>query len=96
MESNGVKGKIHISGATKDELENAGKGHWIIARENKIVAKGKGEMQTYFVDLAHYKKSVSGQSATSGSQVSGRSGDKEEINESPGQHPTIKQDEFEA
>ena len=46
MESNGVKGKIHISQSTADELITAGKAQWLIPREDKIVAKGKGEMQT--------------------------------------------------
>ena len=45
MESNGVKGKIHISQSTADELITAGKAQWLIPRVDKIVAKGKGEMQ---------------------------------------------------
>lgn len=49
MESNGVRGRIHVSEATRDELVAKGKGNWVTAREDKIVAKGKGEMQTYFV-----------------------------------------------
>jgi len=49
MESTGVKGKIHISQSTADELVLKGKGHWITSREERVVAKGKGEMQTYFV-----------------------------------------------
>ena len=51
MESNGVKGRIHVSQATADELSNAGKAAWLTAREEKIVAKGKGSMQTYFVTV---------------------------------------------
>jgi len=49
MESNGVRGRIHVSETTRDELVAKGKGSWVTAREDKIVAKGKGEMQTYFV-----------------------------------------------
>lgn len=49
MESNGVKGRIHVSQSTADELLAKGKGHWLTPREDKIIAKGKGEMQTYFV-----------------------------------------------
>jgi class 3 adenylate cyclase len=49
MESNGSKGRLHISQTTADELTKAGKAHWLTPREDKIVAKGKGEMQTYWV-----------------------------------------------
>ena len=48
MESNGVAGRIHISEATAAELSLRGKESWISEREDKIVAKGKGEMTTYW------------------------------------------------
>ncbi|CAB9519207.1 Receptor-type guanylate cyclase gcy [Seminavis robusta] len=51
MESNGVKAKIHCSEATAEALRKAGKTNWLLPREDKIVAKGKGEMQTYFVEV---------------------------------------------
>jgi class 3 adenylate cyclase len=46
MESNGIPGKIHCSASTADELIVWGKKGWVINREDKITAKGKGEMQT--------------------------------------------------
>jgi class 3 adenylate cyclase len=49
MESNGVRGRIHVSQATANALIAKGKSHWLTAREDKVIAKGKGEMQTYFV-----------------------------------------------
>lgn len=49
MESNGVKSRIHVSQETADELAAKGKGAWVTPREDKIVAKGKGELQTYWV-----------------------------------------------
>jgi len=51
MESNGVKGRIHCSQATADALILKGKGSWVIPREEKVMAKGKGEMQTYFIQF---------------------------------------------
>ena len=46
MESNGMKGRIHVSQETADELIMAGKTSWLKTRQDKITAKGKGEMQT--------------------------------------------------
>jgi class 3 adenylate cyclase len=51
MESNGQRNKIHISQETADLLFGSGKGHWITPRAEKVVAKGKGELQTYWLDL---------------------------------------------
>jgi len=51
MESNGVVGRIHVSQATADALTAAGKGSWLTQRPDRIVAKGKGEMITYFVSI---------------------------------------------
>lgn len=51
MESHGVGGKIHCSRATADLLIEAGKGAWLTKREDKIVAKGKGEMTTFWVSI---------------------------------------------
>lgn len=49
MESNGLPGRIHISQETADELIAKGKSSWVTPREDKIVAKGKGELQTFWV-----------------------------------------------
>ena len=73
MESNGLPGKIHVSEATKHELVSKGRGDWIKPRTDKVVAKGKGEMQTYWVDVTGFKRSISGQS-TATSLKSGQSG----------------------
>lgn len=45
IESTGERGRIQISQDTADLLIAAGKSDWISKRENKINAKGKGEMQ---------------------------------------------------
>jgi hypothetical protein len=41
MESNGERDFIHCSQRTAELLIRAGKKHWITARDDKIVAKGK-------------------------------------------------------
>ena len=52
MESLGQKGRIQVSEATADLLIKAGKQHWVTPRGDKVEAKGKGLMQTYWVDVA--------------------------------------------
>jgi hypothetical protein len=54
MESNGRPGKIQASQATADRLISAGKARWVEKREDLIEAKGKGKMQTYWIELASY------------------------------------------
>jgi class 3 adenylate cyclase len=54
MESNGSPGRIHVSQSTADYLTAAGKGVWIRKREDLIVAKGKGTMQTYWIQVTAF------------------------------------------
>lgn len=56
MESNGRIGCIHISEETANLVKAAGKDDWLTEREDKIVAKGKGQLTTFFVSLR--KKAV--------------------------------------
>jgi hypothetical protein len=49
MESTGKRERIQISQETADLLFDAGKKNWITPREEKVVAKGKGVMQTYWI-----------------------------------------------
>ncbi|KAG7367903.1 adenylate/guanylate cyclase [Nitzschia inconspicua] len=49
IESTSAKNKIHLSEQTADLLMSAGKGDWIERRNRKIVAKGKGELQTFWL-----------------------------------------------
>lgn len=57
MESTGIKGKIHCSQATAEQLTRSGKEHWLEARKELISAKGKGILQTFwltpYVDRAY-------------------------------------------
>ena len=73
MESNGQKNKIHISKETADLLRAAGKERWLIAREDKIIAKGKGEMETFWLRCESHGSS--NQSSRSGSDISSTGGD---------------------
>lgn len=49
MESTGMKGRIHISQSTADELIKLKKGHWVQPRKDSVEVKGKGTMPTYWV-----------------------------------------------
>lgn len=51
MESTGQPWKIQASEATAELLRQAGKGDWLRAREELVEAKGKGTMQTYWVEV---------------------------------------------
>jgi class 3 adenylate cyclase len=52
MESTGARDKIQISQQTANLLVEAGKTSWITPRTEKVIAKGKGEMQTYWVAVS--------------------------------------------
>ena len=72
MESLGVTGKIHVSEATATELRNHGCGSWLEMRQDKVTAKGKGEMTTYFVTpLNHSKSSMATRSVATSFDTSG-------------------------
>ena len=61
MESNGKAGMIHVSPTTATRLIAAGKEKWLTKREDKIVAKGIGEMNTYWVKVSSESMLSSGQ-----------------------------------
>jgi hypothetical protein len=57
MESTGTRERVHISKQTADLLIAAGKTHWIKRRDEKIVAKGLGELETYWLILGKDERS---------------------------------------
>jgi class 3 adenylate cyclase len=59
MESTGQRDQIQLSATTADLVTKAGKGHWIRAREEKVLAKGKGELQTYWFHPQNSRRSIS-------------------------------------
>jgi class 3 adenylate cyclase len=49
IESTGTRKQVHMSKQTADLLIAAGKTHWIKRRDKKIVAKGLGELETFWL-----------------------------------------------
>ena len=66
MESTGQRNRIHLSQETANLLQTSGKGHWIAQREDRVFAKGKGELVTYWLQM----KGECGESLTSTSDGS--------------------------
>lgn len=78
MESTGLPNKIHLSQETADQLIASGKSNWLELREDRVFAKGKGELQTYFLNI--------GQRGGSAQSTSGHSdGTADESDETPEQ-----------
>jgi len=50
MESNGQRGKIQISQATATLITEADREYWLTERDEKVTAKGKGLMTTFWAD----------------------------------------------
>ncbi|CAJ1963472.1 unnamed protein product [Cylindrotheca closterium] len=49
LESTGKTNQIQVSQATANLINASGKSHWIRKREEMVEARGKGQMQTYWV-----------------------------------------------
>jgi hypothetical protein len=49
MESTGKRNQIQVSQATADLITESDKSHWMRKREELVQAKGKGEVQTYWI-----------------------------------------------
>lgn len=60
MESTGTPGRVQASQATANLIIQAGKRHWLNPRKQLVVAKGKGEMQTYFIKPRRLGKLLTG------------------------------------
>ena len=67
MEHTGIRDKIQLSQETADLLIAAGKTNWLSQREDVVNPKGKGEMQTYWLEIsARNDSSVMDASSQSG------------------------------
>jgi len=64
MESTGSPGRIQLSTASADKLKAAGHASWLVEREDAVEAKGKGLMQTFW--LQGEKKDTKAVHETSG------------------------------
>jgi len=76
MESTGSPNKIHVSQETADLLTAAGKSQWLRTRRETVVAKGKGELQTYWLESTGEANTVttSGESDTEDSKEENQNG----------------------
>lgn len=69
MESTSHADTIQLSQETADLVIAFGKAHWVVQRKDKIEAKGKGLLQTYFLETNKMSRPYSsGRSATSASE----------------------------
>mgnify|MGYP000022019854 CR=1 FL=1 len=50
IEHGGAPGRIHLSESTANKLREAGKKGWLVKREEKVHAKGKGELTTFWLE----------------------------------------------
>jgi class 3 adenylate cyclase len=71
MESTGIPNRIQISQETANLLLAAGKDKWVTLRENKVEAKGKGELTTYWLNLSDSVKRSESVGSSSGSVTDG-------------------------
>mmetsp|Transcript_25592 Transcript_25592/g.32714 ORF Transcript_25592/g.32714 Transcript_25592/m.32714 type:complete len:138 (-) Transcript_25592:108-521(-) len=50
IESTGEPGRIHLSRETAELLEQSERGDWLVPRDKSVMAKGKGELKTFWLD----------------------------------------------
>eukprot|EP00980_Cylindrotheca_fusiformis_P014135 scaffold3716_cov69-Cylindrotheca_fusiformis.AAC.20 len=84
MESTSGRSRIQVSRVTADLLIASGLSGWIVPRESKIFVKGKGEMQTYWLNTKSPKRSNSSRlksDMTTTSETVADGGDSQSVNE---------------
>lgn len=67
IESTGAPKKIHVSAECAALIAGKGKGDWLTKRETLVTAKGKGPIQTYWLDTKRIGSNRSGASSTTSS-----------------------------
>ena len=68
MESNGKPGRAQLSEECAEELKRFGKAHWLEERPDRIQAKGKGTLKTFWLRL--HSSSPANSKGKEGSHVS--------------------------
>jgi class 3 adenylate cyclase len=58
MEHNSMPNRIMCSETTANLIRQAGKEYWICPREDKVLVKGKGKVQTYWLVLRDYVTTI--------------------------------------
>jgi len=75
MEASGIPNRVQVSQETADLLISQGKGMWLSQRKDPVIAKGKGELVTFFVD----RKKDTNPDHSNGSSVGDLSGSAVEV-----------------
>jgi Adenylate and Guanylate cyclase catalytic domain len=70
METTGEAGRIHVSQVTAEILVAAGKGKWVTQRQDQVIAKGKGALQTFWFKIIS-ESHATGSNLTNDSSVAG-------------------------
>jgi hypothetical protein len=70
LKSLGERNKIQVSQATADLLVAAGKAHWLKPRLGGVTAKGKGKLNSFWLNPTARNGSTSSESSSTGDQNS--------------------------
>ena len=93
IESSGMPNRIHVSQEYADMLIAANKAKWLSKREDSIAAKGKGELQTYWLHLGGGGPGSTRSSSNGGAvSISAGSDDMDEMSEKGGMELHDKMD----
>eukprot|EP00934_Nitzschia_sp_Nitz4_P009072 Nitzschia sp. Nitz4//scaffold264_size26629//297//2744//NITZ4_008230-RA/size26629-augustus-gene-0.4-mRNA-1//-1//CDS//3329544785//9062//frame0 len=78
MESTGTPLKVQLSEETGALLIKAGKEEWITPREDEVMAKGKGSLSTYWLELSRVDRGLESMGSSTGPPQSISSSEKEQ------------------